>query len=149
MLIMAACALKRAVTAAPLQQAALVAAARPLVATTTRLADKRAYGFGGNVGDNDPKVLEREKKRNLSGDTAQAGESLPGAVPDMEMEELVEFSVQTVFTCATVAMETPATKTTKEKEGAAKGHEKAEEEVEGAGEKDGGEKQGKEGCHDK
>jgi len=87
-------------------------AARPLA--------KRFFGLGGNASDNDPKVLEREKARNLSGATERAGESLPGSVPDadgwnpqlasdaeavvkaerapdMAMEELVEFTVHTVF----------------------------------------------------
>jgi hypothetical protein len=109
-------------------------AARP-AASCRPLA--RPYGLGSNVGDNNPNVLEHEKARNLSGETEKAGEDLPGAVPgvggwnprlasdaeavvkaerapDMEIEELVEFSVHTVFnaTAATATGTTTTTETT-------------------------------------
>lgn len=42
----------------------------------------RAHGTGSHTSDNDPEILEREKERNLSGQTAKEGESaLPGSVP--------------------------------------------------------------------
>lgn len=45
----------------------------------------RAFGFGSHTSDNDPDVLEREKRRNLSGETAKEGQcAVPGAVPGAE-----------------------------------------------------------------
>jgi hypothetical protein len=42
----------------------------------------RAFGLGSHTSDDDPAVLEREKRRNLSGETAKEGEcAVPGAVP--------------------------------------------------------------------
>jgi hypothetical protein len=108
--------------------APLLAAPRPPVA-----ARLRAFGVGANAGDNDPKVLEAEKRRNLSGETEELGEEVAGAVPgaagwnpklasdaeavvkaerapDMEIEELVEFTVHTVHqTTTATTTETTAT----------------------------------------
>ena len=107
-----------AAAAAVTGASALSAAAAAALAARPRL---RSYGFGSHVSDNDPTILQREKERNLSGQTGKPGGegAVPGAVenapgwnpklasdaesvvkaeraPDKPIEEMVEESVKQV-----------------------------------------------------